>query len=137
MDIGHKVVEVARGCIGTPFAHQARVAGKGLDCAGLVIECAKSIGAKYIDYTGYPRHPFDGMLEKMLSSQPCLRRVSKNEMLPGDILLTRIKTAPQHLGVYSGGGYMIHSYSQVGKVVEQRIDSDWNAKITAVYRFVL
>jgi NlpC/P60 family putative phage cell wall peptidase len=132
-----QIVAAARACLKTPFVHQARVRGVGLDCAGLVMECANALGAHYIDYPGYPRQPFDGMLEKMLADQPCLKKISRTEMQPGDVLLMRIKTAPQHLGIYAGDGFMVHAYSQVGRVVEQRIDADWQKKITAVYRFVL
>ncbi|HSX49945.1 MAG TPA: NlpC/P60 family protein [Cellvibrio sp.] len=131
------VVAAARACIGTPFRHQGRVPGLGLDCAGLGIVAAKAVGIEIKDFSGYPRLPFDGMLKKMFDEQINLKRVEKNDASPGDVLLMRIEQAPQHVAILSYGGYMIHAYQGVGKVVEQRIDKLWSNKIVAVYRFVL
>lgn len=131
------VVAAARACIGTPFRHQGRLPGVGLDCAGLGIVAAKAAGIEIKDFTGYPRLPFDGMLKKMFDEQQFLKQIPSSELRAGDVLLMRISTAPQHVAIASENGYMIHAYQGVGKVVEQRIDDDWRNKIIAVYRFVL
>jgi len=129
------VVAAARALIGTPFRHQGRLPGVGLDCAGLGIAVAKSIGIDITDFSGYPRTPFDGMLKKMFDVQDYLQQIDINNIEAGDVLLLRIKSAPQHVAIYVGGGYMVHAYQTVGKVVEQRIDETWNKKIVAAYRF--
>lgn len=123
--------------MGTPFRHQGRLPGKALDCAGLGIVCALAIGIEIKDFKGYPRAPFDGMLKKMFDQQPHLVEVPRTELQAGDVLLMRIATAPQHVGIYCGNDLMIHAFEQVGKVVKQRIDNVWRNKITAVYRFVV
>ncbi|MFZ7338164.1 hypothetical protein ACLS0R_18210, partial [Comamonas jiangduensis] len=53
------VVAAARRCIGTPYHHQARKPGIGLDCVGLVICVARQIGAVAPDWDvrGYSRVP--------------------------------------------------------------------------------
>lgn len=132
-----EVIAAARACIGTPFRHQGRLAGVGLDCAGLGIIAAKAAGISIKDFSGYPRAPFDGMLKKMFDEQCDLQQVGIAEAAPGDVLLMRIESAPQHVAIMSYGGYMIHSYQNVGKVVEQRIDANWKNKIIAAYRFVI
>ncbi len=132
-----QVIAAARECLGTPFRHQGRLPGVGLDCAGLGIIAAKAAGIDVKDFAGYPRLPFDGMLKKMFDEQPHLTRISHSDSAPGDVLLMRISSAPQHVAILSYDGYMIHAYQNVGKVVEQRIDADWRNKIIAVYRFVL
>ncbi len=132
-----EVIAAARACIGTPFRHQGRLPGVGLDCAGLGIVAAKAAGIDIKDFSGYPRTPFDGMLKKMFDEQQFLRQVFINEFEPGDVLLMRISVAPQHVAIYVGNGYMIHSYSSLGKVVEQRIDDCWKKRIIAAYRFIL
>lgn len=136
-EMADEVIAAARACIGTPFRHQGRLPGVGLDCAGLGIAAAKGAGIDIQDFTGYPQLPFDGMLKKMFDAQPRMREISKSEMLPGDVLLMRISSAPQHVAIVSENGYMIHAYRGAGKVVEQRIDSEWKNKIVALYRFVL
>lgn len=131
------VISAARSCIGTPFRHQGRSPGVGLDCAGLGIVAAKAAGIDIKDFTGYPRTPFDGMLKKMFDEQNRLQQIDAVDAAPGDVLLMRISSAPQHVAILSYDGYMVHAYQNVGKVVEQRIDEDWRNKIIAVYRFVL
>lgn len=131
------VIAAARACIGTPFAHQGRVPGVGLDCAGLGIVAAAGAGIEVQDYEGYPNLPFDGMLKKMFDEQPFLRRISRLDAAPGDALLLRISQAPQHVAILSYNNYMIHACQQIGKVCEQRIDDTWYRKIIAAYRFVL
>jgi cell wall-associated NlpC family hydrolase len=126
------IIAAARGAIGTPFRHQGRIAGVALDCAGLVIHVAQSIGADYIDQTGYSRIPTNGLLESALDRQPCLMRVADNQA--GDVLLMRFNGDPQHLAIFSGST-VIHSYSQVGKVCEHRYSEEWQARTVAVYRF--
>lgn len=131
------VIAAARECIGTPFRHQGRVPGMALDCAGLGIVVAKKVGIVIKDFAGYPSLPFDGMLQKMFDEQPNLKRIAKIDAAPGDVLQMRISNDPQHVALLSYNGYMIHACRTVGRVVEQRIDEVWKAKIVAVYRFVL
>ena len=38
------IVNAARECVGTPFRHQGRVLGVGLDCAGLVLMPFSAVG---------------------------------------------------------------------------------------------
>lgn len=132
-----EVIAAARSCIGTPFRHQGRIIGAGLDCAGLGIVVAKAVGIEIKDFSGYPSQPFDGMLKKMFDEQDFLQQINLSDAKPGDVLLMRISSAPQHVAILSDKGYMIHAYRGVGAVVEQRIDDFWNSKIVAVYRFVL
>jgi cell wall-associated NlpC family hydrolase len=113
------------------------LAGIGLDCAGLGIVAAVAAGIEIKDFTGYPRTPFDGMLKKMFDEQKNLQQIHSSDMCAGDVLLMRISTAPQHVAIYVGNGYMVHAYQEIGKVAEQRIDDFWRNKIIAVYRFVL
>lgn len=131
------IIAAARACVGTPFRHQGRLPGVGLDCAGLGIVAAKSVGIEVKDFLGYPRNPFDGMLKKMFDEQKNLQQIGVHDAMPGDVLLLRINAAPQHVAILSHNNYMIHSYQNIGRVVEQRIDELWRRKIIAVYRFVL
>lgn len=132
----NEIVGFARECINTPFRHQGRLCGVALDCAGVIVHCANRLALAHEDMQGYPRLPFKNTLQEFLKAQPNLIEVSVSEMAEGDVILMRIKAAPQHLGIYAGNGYMIHAYDDIGRTVEQRIDDAWLKKITAVYRFV-
>lgn len=132
----NEIVSYARECLNTPFRHQGRLCGVALDCAGVIVHCATRLNLEHADMQGYPRLPFKNTLREFLDAQPGLRLVPMSEMQMGDVILMRIQSAPQHLGIYSGEGYMIHSYEAIGKVVEQSIDNAWLKKIDAIYRFV-
>lgn len=128
------IIAAARACLGTPFQHQGRIPGVGLDCAGLLIAVAQAVGADYYDVLGYGPHPCGGMLAQALADQPCLEPVLIAQRRAGDLLLMRFDTEPQHLAVFTGAT-IIHAYSNVGKVCEHRLSAVWTARIVRVYRF--
>ena len=128
------IVAAARACLGTPFRHQGRAPGIGLDCAGLAVVSLKSAGVDIHAPANYSRTPHDGRLRAMIELQRGLRFVPRDDMQAGDVLLIKIGNEPSHVGICSGGGNIIHAYEQVGKVVEHRIDAAWQAQIVAVYR---
>lgn len=51
-----QIIAKAREFIGTPYLHQGRVKGAGIDCCGLVIQVAKELGLSDYDLTGYSRY---------------------------------------------------------------------------------
>jgi cell wall-associated NlpC family hydrolase len=127
-------ISAARECLGTPFLHQGRLKGVGLDCAGLGVIVAQSIGAKHRDLKAYGRDPYKGLLKETLDNQQGLKRVKRDSMLPGDLLLLRFGRQPQHLAIYTGTT-IIHAYETVGMVCEHSLDERWLARIIGVYRF--
>lgn len=133
--ISDRIIKYARECIGTPFMHQGRVVGIGLDCAGVVAHALSRAGIVYSDVKGYTRTPFRGLLQETLERQSCLLRVAIAEKSAGDILLMRFMGEPQHVAVYSGMT-IIHGYFGSGKVVEHPLDSKWLRRISGVYRVI-
>jgi len=126
-----KVVELARECLGTPYIHQGRHKGVGLDCAGLVACVLDGLGLSYNDMKGYPRTPYKGMLKAALDNEPSLERVYNYEQ--GCVLLLRITKDPQHLAIYTGET-IIHSYLTATKVTEHGFSDSWKRKVVAIYR---
>ena len=124
------IVEYAGSCIGTPFRHQGRVPGVGLDCAGLIAVCLDHVGITYNDEKAYSRRPIEKKLEQYMDAQPNLDRV--DDMRPGDVLLFRIKTHPQHLAICAGET-IIHAFSDKNGVVENPINP-WLKNLVAIYR---
>jgi len=129
-----KAIELARDCIGTPFRHQGRVPGLALDCAGLLVHVFNGLGLACNDVKGYPRRPYEGLLEEALLNQPNLVKVGKSDLQAGDVVLFRIKKEPQHIGIFTGSS-LIHAYYATGRVVEQSFNS-WKHCLTHVYRVV-
>lgn len=139
-----KIIAQARGWIGTPYHHQARLKGVGCDCLGLVVGVADELGLKHedgralssFDETDYSRQPDGERLTRMLQS--VLHEVPKEEAAPGDLALFTIERNPQHVGLlteYEGDLGVIHSYAPSRKVVEHRLDKKWQQRIIKVFRW--
>ena len=128
------ILDAARQCLGTKFRHQGRLVAFGLDCAGVAIHVARQIGAGHLDVSGYGRTPANGQLEQSLDSQPCLERVFLEDRRPGDLLLMRFASEPQHIAICAGET-IIHAYEAAGLCCEHRLSSLWAARIVRVYRF--
>lgn len=131
----HPAVAAARAALGTPFLHQGRTAGWGLDCAGVLVLAARSMGHTPDEPPAYARMPHDGLLESWVDRQPFLVRIERAAMRAGDLLLMRFAAEPQHLALYADPT-IIHAYQGVGRVVEHRLDDKWRRRIVRVYRFV-
>ncbi len=136
--MNQQMIDAATAVLGTPFRHQGRVAGLGLDCAGVLAHCLDSLGLPYDDVDGYARSPFDGQLEKALDAQPSLRQIPVTEAEGGDVLLMRMKSAPQHIAIHAGQvrgmTYIIHGSEEHGKVAHHRLDDLWRARVVRAYR---
>lgn len=132
-DIKRRIVVAARACLGTPFRHQGRAPGVGLDCAGLAVVALQSAGVEVRDYRGYGRIPNDGRLRRAIDEQPGLESVPVDKAEPGDVLLLRFAGVPAHIGILTAPGIMIHAYEQIGRVVEHRIDEAWRGQIVAAW----
>lgn len=132
------VIDAAREVLETPFRHQGRVPGLGLDCAGVLAHCLDRLGLPYDDEQGYPRTPYDGQLERNLDAQPSLRQIPVSDVVGGDVLLMRMKSAPQHIAIHAGLiqglTYIIHGSEEHGKVAEHRLDGLWRARVVRAYR---
>ena len=140
------VVRQARTWLGTPFHHQGRLKGIGVDCIGLVVGVAQELEltddkgnllASY-DRTDYPPIPAGDSLKRPVSLH-LIPLPSEGEYLLGDVLLFRFYQDPQHVGIISelpdGELGIIHCYASIGKVVEHRLNDTWKRLIVAAFRF--
>lgn len=120
------VVAAARSWLGTPFHHQARLQGVGVDCVGLVIGVARTLGLVPPDFNveAYPRMP-DGKSLMHLVRLHMRELKLEEEMQPGDVVVVRFDADPQHLGILGdyrhGGLSIIHAAAMPGRVIETRL----------------
>lgn len=126
------ILTAARECLDTPFRHQGRIPGLALDCAGVAVHVAHSVGCKVDEPGAYSRLPHGGMLESWCERQPFLERAATAEA--GDILLMRFAAEPQHLAICAGET-IVHAYESIGRTVEHGLDAKWRRRIVRVYRF--
>lgn len=129
----NQIIATAREQVGTPFRHQGRMPGKALDCAGLIVHVAATLGMDYVDSQAYGRSPANGLLESALDGQPCLVREDR-QARAGDLLLMRFAREPQHLALCAGDT-IIHAWQQAGHVCEHGFTGEWQSRIVRVYSF--
>lgn len=127
-----QVLAEARSWLGTPFHHQGRLKGVGVDCIGLVVGVARALGMAATDRPGYARTPDGETLTAALDAQ--MRRIKAADA--GDVLLLRIRRLPQHVGFLGEGGTLIHAHSGADKVVETPMTDRWWERVVAAYRFI-
>jgi cell wall-associated NlpC family hydrolase len=138
------IVSAARGWLGTPFRHQGRVKGLGLDCVGLPIMVAHELGITAKDghavapmeYCDYPEQPVDGRVLRIC--QELMIETSKPAQ-PGDVLCFRVPSVPCHVAIVSDLSIaylgIIHVNRFIGRVVEHRLDQKWRRRIAAGFNF--
>lgn len=121
-----QLVAAAREWIGTPFHHQGRLQGVGVDCVGLVIGVARQLGlvAPAFDVPAYPRAP-DGASLMHLVDLHLMPLQMDEPVQPGHVIVVRLDAHPQHLGIVGdyrhGGLSIIHAAAQPGRVIETRL----------------
>lgn len=126
------MISAAREAIGTPFRHQGRTVGQGIDCAGLMVHSAKSAGLEVFDTPAYSRRAGGAMLEAALDAQPMLIQV-RGTPLSGDIMLLRFDGDPCHLALCAGPT-MIHAWAIARKVCEHDFNREWQGRVVRIYR---
>mgnify|MGYP000617921349 CR=1 FL=1 len=129
-----KLLSVARQYVGTPYHHEGRVKGVGIDCVGLVICIHAELGIVLKDSIPYPQSPPPGMLDQHLKERD-LQLIPRKYAKPGDFATFWI-THPGssvHLGILTESG-LIHCYTGMGKVVEHWMNRKWHRRIVSVRR---
>lgn len=133
MTTAAQVVECARSFIGTPYAHQGRARGHGIDCAGLVICVAQMCGISSFDLRAYGRQPDPAQMLHLLREHLDPVRMAKRA--PGDVLsFAYWRGRVQHLGLLVSADIFVHSIDRHG-CIEQRLAGPWEHRLRAVYRF--
>lgn len=120
---GMRVVEAARGWLGTPYVHQACLKGKGCDCVGLV----RGVFRELLGWS--PRVDLDySMSWGEISGKERLLATAREVLIEkpltgkydlGDIIVMRWRGSrvAKHTMIYSGGGRIIHAIND--KYVEE------------------
>ncbi len=132
-----QIVSQARTWLHTPYQHQARCKGAGVDCIGLVVGVAKELGLSQADAQCYGRIPSSNDLVTALQ-QHAIPVAPDAIWSAGQILLIRFDAEPQHVAILAGSvgqHTMIHAYSNAGCVTEHRVADVWRARILARYEF--
>lgn len=142
------VVREARSWLDTPYRHQARVKGRGVDCVGLIIASGVDAGVMtfsteaFAPWARYGRLPNPVKMREGL--EHFLRPLAKDEEpLPGDVAWFAWREGlPMHLGILAedevlaeGRLTVIHATSQIGQVVEHGFAGEWPSRVESWWRY--
>lgn len=135
--IGDAVVSAARQCLGTPFRHQGRIPGVGLDCLGLILHVGNAIERPLKAPSAYPKDPaHQDLLAGAEANENLVRITDLTALQPGDIPVIQIGNRLRHFAIYTGPT-LIHVWDGgVNQVCEHVIDERWRRRGVAAYRFV-
>jgi cell wall-associated NlpC family hydrolase len=118
-----RVIAEARTWIGTPWHHQARVKGAGVDCVMLLCEVYEAAGV--IPHVVPENYPIDIMLHR--ASQPVVRWLMMfadevSEPKEADVVVYHFGRSFSHAAIYIGGARVIHAFRHAGQVLETGMD---------------
>lgn len=135
--VADRVVEAARGWIGTPYVHQGAGRG-GTDCLGLLRGLWRELrGVEPGPVPAYtPDWAEPGRQEVLLTAaRVWLVEKPLADVAAGDVLLFRMRAGhiAKHLGIQGNIGPLatfIHAYSGHG-VIESPLSDPWRRRIAA------
>ena len=105
---GNAIVQAAKNQIGRPYVLGGDSPRKGFDCSGLVFWAYK------INGLSIPR--------VSTAQAQAGRRIGKEELRPGDIVVFKTTRWGYHTGIYAGGRSFIHSPRSGYKVRQESMD---------------
>ena len=111
--------------------HQGRSRKHGVDCIGLLTVTLTELGYGFDDCLQYERYPDGVILPAILDAH----LEPTDDPVPGDVLTFWIRKRGwiQHLAFKTDTG-MIHTWYNVGRVVEHRFDERWAKRIAKTYK---
>lgn len=139
------IIEAARSFLGTPFVHQARQRGVGVDCVGLLMEAGRACGLPVKDFTRYSRQPNPRVFLHHFREN--FHEIPVGDASPGDALAfwwrssRKFGRLPQHAGLIvdrmgaPAGAGLLHSFTDSGKVLEVDLAEPWVSRIHSAWAF--
>lgn len=103
------IAEVAESLVGTPFRHQGRRPGVGLDCVGVVYAACRGAGVQVEDFRSYLRMPSADVLDQEMGKR--FRRIEPAAASAGDIIVIGGKSGGRHVGVIVSPDHYVESRS--------------------------
>lgn len=140
----NRIVDSARGWLGTPYLHQMSVKGAGCDCLGLLRGVWREvIGPEPEAIPAYSMDWSEPQGEERLWRVGLRHMAAKDVCDPqaGDVLLFRMRdgSVAKHVGIQTRIGKeasFIHAYNRHG-VIENALSGPWARRIVARFAFPL
>lgn len=140
-----QVCEEVRKWRGTPFLHQQRVRGLGVDCVGLVLSVTQDLGLSDRNGVPFDRNDHAGYGPQPVATyvlDTCKRRLLQKpieQMKPGDVFCMKVPIDPTHTGFIVDGErgefHVVHAYDGgMKRCIEHVLDTQWRRRIAAVFQ---
>lgn len=132
------VVASARSFLGTPYRHQASLAGAGCDCLGLLRGVWRALyGAEPMAMPAYRadmRDPLNAGALRLAAET--LLVSATGPLAAGQVVLFRLSGAaePKHCGILVGPERFIHAQERLG-VVEANLGEAWARRVSGRFWF--
>ena len=112
------VIREAETWLRTPYHHQGRIKGAGVDCATILLEVFSAVGIAENAYPEYsPEWHMHRSEELYLGwMAKYTREIAAEDLDVGDIIVWKWARCYSHGSIYVGGGELIHSYIKTGCV---------------------
>lgn len=141
-----RIVAAARRWVGTPWQHQARAFGAGVDCVGLVKMVGIETGflnptaEEIAPYARYGRAPNPRRMGEGLRTFLDAAAVPLRAPAPDGFIcwIQWRDDLPMHLGIaatFQTRRTIIHAVRDVGKVVEHGLTDLWLSRVAAWFTF--
>lgn len=148
-EAGDAVVVAARTWVGTPYRHQHRLKGVGVDCVGLIIGAGLEAGvlemtaADWKPFAGYSRTPNPAHMSRAIElfMRPLMVPPMRADLV-GDGSVCWMgwrENLPMHLAIIAtlpdGRRSMIHAYDRAAKCAEHGFDQEWPTRVISWWRY--
>lgn len=130
-----KLITYARTWIDTPWHHNQRCIGVGVDCIQFALACYDYMGLRVGDPVNYHRRPRGNSLQDYIASLPdVVLQPEDSEIKKGQLLLFRIRQVPHHVGIATSSDTFIHSDESkaIRRVVEAPLGK-WRRRLASKY----
>ncbi|MDR3152757.1 MAG: C40 family peptidase [Deltaproteobacteria bacterium] len=104
------VAGTAEKYLGVPYVSGGK-SPKGFDCSGLVWYVYRQHGIKVPDSS--------------YKQSRAGKKVGRDDLIPGDLVFFRSGSRVDHVGLYVGGGYMIHAPGRGKKVRRANLENKY------------
>lgn len=123
--------------IGLPFQEHGRDR-RGLDCWGLVrLILAEQFGFNLPSFSeDYDRTSNAARVGNLIEREtPRWRQIAWGEEDLGDVVVTRMRGRPMHVGLVVGDGQMIHAERGIDSALARYAGLRWQDRIEGFYRY--
>ena len=133
------IIKEASEWLGTRWQHQASLKGIACDCVGLIRGVYRELsGIDTVIAADYPAawHLFRQEEKLYTEAKKHMTEIDLKEVKPGDVLVFGFYNHPaSHVGILTAADSFIHSYQDIGQVIETKLDASWKKRLRFAFSF--